>query len=236
MLPEFKFGVISISATIAGFYFYHYLTEFKIISSLFSEKHHYPDRLTVTEFVSAKMTGFLFLGLLPFLFFVFFTPLSFTDLGLTFGETGKYWYLIIVIPVLAVLITSQASKNQRQQEVYPQMRLKRWGILQVGISFGGWAIYLFAYEFLFRGILWFLCYKAFGFLPALVINLSLYSSLHMPKGIKETLGAIPVGFLLCIFSYLTGSFFLAFITHLAIASSTELFSVYHNPDMHYSNQ
>ena len=236
MLPEVESGVISIIATIAGFYCYHYLTEFRIISSLFSGKHDDPDRLTVTDFVSAKMTGFLFLGFLPFLFFMVFTPISFADIGLTFGETGKYWYLLILMPVLAVLITSQASKNQRQQEIYPQMRLKRWGIRRVGISFGGWAIYLFAYEFLFRGILWFLCYKAFGFLPALVINLSLYSSLHMPKGIKETLGAIPVGLILCIFSYLTGSFFLAFITHLAIASSTELFSVYHNPDMHYSNQ
>jgi membrane protease YdiL (CAAX protease family) len=41
--------------------------------------------------------------------------------------------------------------------------------------------YIFGYELLFRGIVWFTCFEAFGFWPALLINLFLYAVVHLQK-------------------------------------------------------
>ena len=61
----------------------------------------------------------------------------------------------------------------------------------------GWAIYLFGYEFLFRGILLFPLAETVGVWPAIAVNIALYSATHIPKGLDETLGAIPLGLVLC---------------------------------------
>jgi membrane protein implicated in regulation of membrane protease activity len=46
------------------------------------------------------------------------------------------------------------------------------------------------------------------------------------------IGALPVGIILCILSQLTGSFIPAFLIHSLIAVLTDLFSLYHNPEVH----
>jgi membrane protease YdiL (CAAX protease family) len=226
-------GVLSITATIAGIYLYHFLSLYHVIPGMVSRIFRNRINPEVVEFLSVKLTGFVFLGLFPWLFFTICYPVSFSEIGLTFGRTGIYWYLMIGAPLVAVAVMSQTAKNPKNQAVYPQMRLKTWTFRTLCISFTGWGIYLFSYEFLFRGILWFLCFYAFGFWPALAINLAVYSALHLPKGMGETLGAIPLGALVCFFTWLTGSILVAFMTHLAMAVSSEFFSLYYNPGMHF---
>lgn len=113
------------------------------------------------------------------------------------------------------------------------MRLSTWGQKEVLISISGWALYLLAYEYVFRGLLLFSTAEAFGAWPAVGINLLLYSVFHIPNGKKETLAAIPFGLVLCIVSLLTGSFWMAFLLHLILSTSTEMFSIHYNPDMRF---
>jgi uncharacterized protein len=120
------------------------------------------------------------------------------------------------------------------QEKYPQLRIKIWTLKYSIISLSGWFLYLFGYEFFFRGILLYTCFRAFGFWPALIINIILYAIVHIDQGAGLSLGSIPMGILLCMITLLTGSFLFAFIIHFWMAMNNEIFSIYNNPDLMFS--
>ncbi|MCK5838327.1 MAG: CPBP family intramembrane metalloprotease, partial [Bacteroidales bacterium] len=88
------------------------------------------------------------------------------------------------------------------------------------------------YEFLFRGILLFLSLPILGYWPAIFLNVSFYAFVHVPKGAKETIACIPLGFVLCVLTLETGTILIAFFTHLALALSNEYFSIYFNKKMY----
>jgi membrane protease YdiL (CAAX protease family) len=91
--------------------------------------------------------------------------------------------------------------------------------------------YLFAYEFLFRGLLLFFCIEELGVVLALIVNIFLYSLVHIPKGRKETIGAIPMGIILCILTIHSGTIWMAFWIHCSLALSNEWLSIKYHPDM-----
>ena len=95
----------------------------------------------------------------------------------------------------------------------------------------GWAAYLFGYEILFRGILLFPLVAEFGVWPAIAVNIALYSSTHIPKGLDETIGAIPLGIVLCVLTLLTGTIWIAFFVHLAMALTNSFTALKHHPEM-----
>ena len=92
-------------------------------------------------------------------------------------------------------------------------------------------MYLLAYEFLFRGVLLMLLVPAIGVWPAIIINTSLYSATHIPKGAKETIAAIPFGIALCVITLHTGSILGAFLTHLLLSQLNDYGALYFNPEM-----
>jgi membrane protease YdiL (CAAX protease family) len=79
----------------------------------------------------------------------------------------------------------------------------------------------------------FSCYSAFGFWPATAINVGLYAVTHIPKGPEETAGTFPFGLLLCYVTLATESLFAAIVTHLIMALSNDLFSIYHSKEMKF---
>ena len=50
--------------------------------------------------------------------------------------------------------------------------------------------------------------------PAIAINIALYSATHILKGLDETIGAIPLGFVLCLLTISSGTIglFLSFMS------------------------
>jgi membrane protease YdiL (CAAX protease family) len=192
-----------------------------------------PANKIVFLFLFQKITGFIFLGLVPaVIFFNFFSlhPQRYAIGGLP----AKVPAFVVLVVISLIVIT--AGFSAKKEDIYnriPHMRLSRWGFKDILTSIGGWALYLLAYEFIFRGLLLFSTAAAFGVWSAIGINLLLYSFFHIPNGKKEVLASIPFGLLLCIFSLLTGSFWLAFLFHLVLSSSTEVFSIYFNPDMQF---
>ncbi len=117
--------------------------------------------------------------------------------------------------------------------MYPQIRDNPWTIKTVVINAGSWLAYLIAYEFLFRGLVLFTLYSALGFWPAIVITTSLYVLVHIPKGLKESIGAIPFGLVLGLITLEAGSIWPAFFIHAILALSTDHFALRAHPDMHY---
>ncbi|RME04338.1 MAG: CPBP family intramembrane metalloprotease, partial [Bacteroidetes bacterium] len=103
----------------------------------------------------------------------------------------------------------------------------RWPRSVVVASAVTWVLYLLAYEFMFRGWLFFTCLDAMGPELAIVVNVSLYALVHVPKGFNETVGAIPLGALLCWLTMQTGTIWIAFLVHSIMALSNEWFSMYY---------
>jgi membrane protease YdiL (CAAX protease family) len=137
----------------------------------------------------------------------------------------------ILFAAIIIPLTLYNAKSPSNLAVYPQIRSKKWTLSTLLLSGLTWAGYLLFYEFLFRGFLLFACLREFGTVPAVAINMLIYSVAHIPKGKLETIGAIPLGLLLCVVTLATGSIWFAFLAHVIMALSNEWISLYHNKDI-----
>jgi membrane protease YdiL (CAAX protease family) len=229
-------AAISIFSAIVLFLCYYLLTRNDLILNLFRHKENNSSPNPRISFLTGKVTGFVLFGIVPYLIFIGLAGMLRPETGLTVSASFRYWYILPVSFIIVPVLAFRATKSLKSQEKSPQLRIKTWSTGSILVSVLGWILYLLGYEFLFRGILWFICYKAFGFWPALLINVSLYSIAHLNQGVLMTLGAIPVGVIFCLFSFLTGSFLFAFLGHCCLAISNELFSIYNNPDLKFVNR
>lgn len=224
-------SVLALILTLSGYYAYYFLAFSNSTDQVFQKR--FPcEKGQIYLFIFQKLTGFIFLGLLPAL--LFFSQYNFLTQKYSVWGLNAFPFWVCAIIVLLIIYSSNFSARKPDiQNRIPHMRMTYWGVKEIAISAGGWAVYLLGYEFLFRGLLLFTTAAAFGILPALLINIGLYSAFHLPNGMKETLAAIPFGFLLCLVSLISGSFLPAFFLHLSLSVSAELFSVHFNPDMKF---
>lgn len=180
--------------------------------------------------IKHRLTGVLVFGILPYIVLV--SGSGTTDLTNITGEfSNNMWTWFIPVSGLVIFLSYINSGRQDNLDFYPQIRKKEWNSELVFISAITWTAYLLAYEFLFRGLLFFPLLDIFGLWPAIIINTSIYTIVHIPKGKKETIGAIPAGVILCLLVYTTGSFWIAFFIHVTMALSNEWFSLKKHPEM-----
>jgi uncharacterized protein len=182
------------------------------------------------DFIIEKFTGFLLFGPVLCIIFLMIPGIAPKNIGITMGRTLHYWYLILSMIVVAGLLSFIASGKGKDLKISPHLGIKEWHFRHIFLSASGWSLYLFGYEFMLRGLLWFLCLATFGLWPAIIINVLIYSLIHIPKGIVMTTGSIPVGILFCLITNLTGSFFSAFLIHVTMSVSNDIFSVIRNPE------
>jgi membrane protease YdiL (CAAX protease family) len=221
-------ALTAIFSVLLMFFFFYYTAKKKILQDLVIKPMFPSGSAGVIEFISYKLTGILFTGIIPLIFFLLMLRIEPSRIGLVIGRTFHFWYLLTFLMIVTAILSFNLSKGRNIQERSPELKIIDWFPRQIVLSVSLWVLYILGYEFLFRGVLWFLCYEAFGFWPALVINLLLYFLVHLPQGKFMALGALPVGIVLCLLSQLTGSFIAAFLIHSLIAVLTDLFSLYHN--------
>ena len=181
-----------------------------------------PDR--ALSLFLAKSAGFLTFGVIPFVLFVYMAGLDPGQTGLTTGELSQHLWLTIIkvsLVVVAVYLITRIRKGLNESD---QNVISPGFSSTTGVVLAGWLIYILGYEYLFRGVLWFLCFSAYGFFPALIINVLIYVIAHFGQDRKIIIGTVPFGVILCIGAHLTGSFLLPFILHGALAVSHELFA------------
>lgn len=224
------YAVITIIYVIIVFALFYFITKLKPVRRILLR----PEQDPALSFIAEKITGFLLFGLVPFLLFVITPGLKSSENILTPGKSEHYWYILLILLIIITFLTFNGSKKKAIQERSPRIRIKKWTIKYCIIAITGWIIYILGYELLFRGILWLVCYRAFGLWVALLINIVLYAAVHLDQELAMSLGAIPFGILLCFLTFLTGSFLFAFLIHGWLAVSTEIFSVYNNPDLSFS--
>ncbi len=224
-----SFALFVITATVVlSFVYFAFLDRLQKIRSE-------QDRGLIRDvYLLRKMGGFVILGLSPGLVAWGVFGMIPQQAGLLFGKSLSLWPQILAATALFITLNVFNSRNAAIRAMYPEMRLSGWSAGDFGTAAGGWLIYLAGYEFLFRGLLLFGCYEAFGLWPAVVINLALYAALHLPKGLKEATAAIPFGALLCYLTLESGSIWPAVWVHAVQAISCEWFCVVRNPGMKFN--
>lgn len=150
---------------------------------------------------------------------------------ITINNLSITFMLIGLLVSLILVVNWFNSKKASNLIMYPQVRLSEWSPLVFFASALSWVLYLLGYELLFRGWLFFGALEEMGLIWATVLNVILYALVHIPKGMKETLASILFGIVICYVSYVSGSFWVAFIVHVTLALSNEWMSLFFQKEM-----
>ena len=179
-----------------------------------------------------KGLGILLIGIIPMAVLWTYSADFFKDYGIMPPENLKATFLwIISFGVLLAVIPFFSSRKQEMQAMYPQVRIHRWSAKLFTVNALVWAVYLYAYEFLFRSFLLCSLLMSLETAPAIVITTAISVATHMPKGAVETFGTIPFSIMLCMAMVSTGSIWAGFIIHLALALSNDFWALFFNPEM-----
>lgn len=186
--------------------------------------------------IFSRYIGGFNLGVLPTItYLLFFPETTFADLGLSLNSKTFLATAIWTIGLgsIMALITWNNARKPSTLEFYPLIRSKEWTKKLMFKNLFAWMVYLLGYEFWFRGVLLFPLVASIGLWPAIAVNIALYSATHIPKGLKETVGAIPLAIVLCLIGVQTGNFWVAAIVHITIAFTNTLTAFKHHPEMKF---
>ncbi|MFA8343283.1 MAG: CPBP family intramembrane glutamic endopeptidase [Rhodothermaceae bacterium] len=144
--------------------------------------------------------------------------------GMNFSNWKTGWKyvltaLVFIIPVLWIISSFGAFINYYPTVSESRDNLSVFLVYQLGLI-----IYLFAWEFLWRGYLLFGLEKKFGFY-SIFIQLIPFVLLHNGKPLLETVSAIAGGILLGYIALRTRSFIYGFLIHLMLISGIEIISL-----------
>lgn len=218
-------SALSISLLTLGFIAYQFVVSSEKLRAAFAGRVGH-EKSVAGWIYFQRICGVLMYGLIPLIVFSFL-GYSVSDFGVKF-QSGKETLLWTVgLGVVVFVMNFFVGRTPSNLAMYPQIRMKSWPVKVVVLSAVTWTLYLFAYEFMFRGWLFFTCLEAMGLELAIVVNVSLYALVHLPKGFNEVVGAIPLGALLCWLTMQTGTIWIAFLVHSIMALSNEWFSMYY---------
>jgi len=131
------------------------------------------------------------------------------DYGIRFGRWKSSIILTAVCLATMALILYAAGKMPEFRSYYHRDAID-WSDLLLNT-----ALYMFAWEFLFRGYMLFGLEKSLG-KGAIFVQAIPFVLLHLGKPFLETLFCIPGGFILGYVAYRTRSFLPCFIIHFGI--------------------
>lgn len=153
--------------------------------------------------------------------------------GLTLpgGSGVLLWTLLPVGVVLAATLVR--SGKGIPLDFYPQVRRIEWTRRRVFLNALFWSLYLFGYEYLFRGYLLFPLVPELGIDGAIALNASLYALAHIYKGPGEAFGAFFLGIIFCLIALATGSFLIPLVMHIIMALGNDMTAVNLSHEMRF---
>ncbi len=228
--------IVPILSALVFFVIYWFTAQSEKIKASFYKKYDF-DVASANHIFFTKYIGFFSMGVAPVIVcLLLIDGLTLSGLGLAFYPETALFSLIWTAGLCALVIPLAAfsARKPKNLENYPQIRAKNWTRSIYYKNLLGWAVYLFGYELLFRGVLFIPLIEPLGIWPAIAINVAFYSATHIPKGLDETIGAIPLGAVLCLLTYASGTIWIAVIVHIAMAWTNSLTALKYHPDIHYT--
>jgi len=221
-----------ILVTILLYYLYYYSTNSEL-SGLINRHTKSRTRNEVIIFLFKKCTGFLVLGFIPGILYQFYFHKNFEEFGLTFSHLVENLSVILLLTIIVIVVVFLNQRFNKENNSL-QMNISEWSFTLFLINCFGWGIYLVAYEFLFRGILLAECYSAFGFWPAIAINVALNSAIHMVSGKDQTFGAIIFSGVACFFAISRETILIPIAMHISLCLFSDYFSIIYNKQLRFS--
>lgn len=188
-----------------------------------------PGRLgRILEATLQKVLMFVLLGLVPSLLVWRFHGISPAELGLRLAGGRTVWLITAGLSVVVLAVGFFNPAHAKGGGQYPQMKIADWTIGLWLFNAAGLALYLFGYELMYRGLLFFpMLEHGVGF--AIAVNTALYMATHLHKGIGEAVAAIPFGVVLCLLALESGSMLPAFLLHWLLAVGNSLGAIVKGP-------
>ena len=145
-------------------------------------------------------------------------------IGWTFGRAGLGLTITLAGLPLAVLAGFVGSRDEGLRKFYPLAK----AAFTDARAFAGYEIsyvllYYLPYEFVFRGVLFLPLIPAIGLGPALAVQVTASTLLHIGHPRSEVLAAILGGLAFGLIAYFTGSFLYTLALHAATGISTDTF-------------
>jgi len=223
---------IAIAVSLIAYLLYYYIAHSETLLKQFNEKFD-KRKSQIFTVLFQKIIGFVFMALIPGIAFYFVFDLDFTSIGITWYHFINNWLIFLILAAILIPVNYFAAQNPVNLGRYPQMRIKEWTCPVYLANMSGWTLYLISYEYLFRGILLFSTYEAFGLWPAIAINVAIYSAIHMVNSRGEAIGAIIFGTITCLMTIWSGTILLAIAAHIFLALSHESFAIKFNSEMNF---
>ncbi len=179
-------------------------------------------------YLTGNLIALIFIPLL-IIFFVFRENAA--DFGFGVGESKRVWWIVGIFFAAMFVILIPASRMGGFQNSYPIFRL--FHPFGDSISFPennmmalfyGWAsygLYMFGWEFFFRGYLLFGLEKTIGWF-AIILQAVPFMLLHVGKPTPEIIAAFPAGIILGIIALRARSFLPCFVLHWAVSISFDI--------------
>jgi membrane protease YdiL (CAAX protease family) len=145
-------------------------------------------------------------------------------IGWTFGRKELGLILTLAGLPLAVLSGFLGSRDRNLRRFYPLAK----AAFANARTFAGYEIsyvilYYLPYEFVFRGVLFLPLVPAIGLAPALAVQVTASTLLHIGHPASEVIAAIVGGLVFGLIAYFTGSFFYTLVLHAITGISTDTF-------------
>jgi membrane protease YdiL (CAAX protease family) len=226
---------LPILCALVFFSLYWFIAQSVRIRNVFYSKYEF-DKASYRHIIFTKFTGLVVMCILPIITcLIFLDDYALAEYGLTIISSTSFFSLvwIIALCMLVVPLVYFSARQEKNWKNYPQIRSRIWTKKMMFMNAVGWFVYLFGYEFLFRGVLLFPLVEGLGVWPAIAINIALYSATHIPKGLDETIGAAPLGLVLCILTLMSGTIWIAFFVHVAMAWTNSFTALKFNPETNY---
>ena len=222
--------ILAMALVTIGFSIYHFVSISEQLKIKFSNR--YGEERGNTKFLwMTRYLGTMTIGIIPAVILMLIVNKTPEDYGFAFKNhlTSLAWIgglACIIIPM-----NFFNSKKEKNLAFYPNVREKVWTKQMVATNAFSWMAYLFGYELMFRGLLLFATVPLMGEWPAIILNAAFYALVHVPKNLEETVGAVPLGVILCLITLTTGTIWVAFFVHITLALSNFFFSLKHHPEM-----
>ncbi|MGB3073747.1 MAG: CPBP family intramembrane glutamic endopeptidase [Chitinophagales bacterium] len=171
-----------------------------------------------------RLSGAVILGGVPAVLLLILSPVTVSK-GELFEISIKNSYLVPVACTTILVINFFATRKASNRNGYPLFRAEVWSASTLLFNQSTWAVYLFAYEFLFRGVLLSATFLLLGKPLAILFNILIYALLHIHRGRKQVLYAVPFGGLLCWLVLATSTWISAALIHISFAVSYEFFVI-----------
>jgi len=147
-----------------------------------------------------------------------------SDLGAGPGNYKVGVLLILLGLPITVLISHFAANTPGMKEWYPFSKevCARDGAF-IAYELGYILLYYSAWEFLYRGVLFFPLLNGFGFLPAMAITTALSTLHHIGHPKPEIVGAVFAGVIFSCIALLTRSILYSIAIHAMVGVSSDTF-------------